>query len=74
MDGSPYSREIFRLHKLASDTRHVRVYCQGYSCACEQQPGIIPSTFAVCNVDYIVDISSIDRIAREHFRFLEHRF
>ena len=30
--------------------------------------------FAVCNVDYIVDISSSDRIARDHFRFLEHRF
>ena len=30
--------------------------------------------FAACNVDYIVDISSSDRIAREHFRFLEHRF
>ena len=30
--------------------------------------------FAVCNVDYILDISSSDRIAGEHFRFLEHRF
>ena len=27
--------------------------------------------FAVCNVDYIVDTSSGDRIAREDFRFLE---
>ena len=26
---------------------------------------------AVCNVDYIVDISSSDRIARERFRFPE---
>ena len=40
------------------------------SCACEQQEVTIPSMFAVCNVDYIVDISSSDRIAREHFRFL----
>ena len=44
------------------------------SCACEQQQGTFPSTFAVCNVDYIVDLSSSDGIAREHFRFLEHRF
>ena len=44
------------------------------SCACEQQQGTNPSLFAVCNVDYIVDISSSDRIAREHFRFREHRF
>ena len=44
------------------------------SCACEQQQGTVPSMFAVCNVDYIVDISSSDRIAREHCRFLEHRF
>ena len=45
------------------------------SCACEQQQGTILSMlFAVCNVDYIVDTSSSDRIAREHFRFLEHRF
>ena len=44
-------------------------------CVCEQQQGTIPSLFAVCNVDYIVDIPSSDRIAREHFRFLEqHRF
>ena len=27
--------------------------------------------FAVSNVDCIVDISSSDRIAKEHFRFLE---
>ena len=27
--------------------------------------------FAVCNADYIVDISNSYRIAREHFRFLE---
>ena len=39
------------------------------SCACEQQQGNIPSMFVVCNVDYIVDMSSSDRIAREHFRF-----
>ena len=44
------------------------------SCTCEQQQGNIPSMFAACNVDYIVDISSSDRIARERFRFLEHRF
>ena len=43
-------------------------------CACEQQQGTIPSIFAVCNVDYIVDISSSDGTVREHFRFLEHRF
>ena len=43
-------------------------------CACEQQEGTIPSMFAVGIVDYIVDISYTDRIAREHFRFLEHRF
>ena len=30
--------------------------------------------FAACNVDYIVDISSSDAIATEHFRFLGHRF
>ena len=35
--------------------------------------GNIPSMFVVCNVDYMVDISSSDRMAREHFRFLEHR-
>ena len=28
----------------------------------------------VCNVDYIVDISGSDRIAREHFRFPETPF
>ena len=46
------------------------------SCECEQQQGTIPSMFAVCKVHYIVDISSSDRIAREHFRlnFLKHRF
>ena len=44
-------------------------------CACEQQQGTIPSMFSVCNVDYIVYISSSDGIvAREHFGFLEHRF
>ena len=51
-----------------------RVGVRDISCACEQQQGTIPSMFAVCNADYIVDISSSDRIAREHFRFLEHRF
>ena len=30
--------------------------------------------FTVYNVAYIVDISSSDRIAREYFRLLEHRF
>ena len=40
------------------------------SCACEQQQGTIPSMSAVCNVDYIVDISSSNRIAREHFIFI----
>ena len=30
--------------------------------------------FAVCNVDYIIDVSSSDRIAKEHFKFLGHRF
>ena len=44
------------------------------SYACEQQQGTIPFMSDVCNVDYIVDISRSDRIAREHFRFLEHRF
>ena len=32
--------------------RHVR----DISCACEQQQGAIPFMFAVCNVDYIVDM------------------
>ena len=49
-------------------------YVRDISCACEQQQGTILSMFAVCNVDDIVDISSSDRIAKEHFRFLEHRF
>ena len=39
------------------------------SCTCEHQQGTIPSMFAVCNVDYIVDVSSSDRIAREHLDF-----
>ena len=43
-------------------------------CACEQQQATIPSMFSVCNVDYIVYISSSNGIAREHFGFLEHRF
>ena len=37
------------------------------SCACEEEQGAIPSMFAVCNMDYVVDISSSDRIAREPF-------
>ena len=49
-------------------------FVRDISCACEQQQGTIPSMFAVCNVDYIIDISTNDRISREHFRFPEHRF
>ena len=48
------------------------VHVRDISCACEQQQGTIPSMFAAYNVDYTVDISSSDRIAREHFRFIEH--
>ena len=54
---------------------HIMVTVTDNSCACEQQQGNINSMlFAVCNVHYIVDISSSDRIAREYFRFIEHRF
>ena len=34
------------------------------SCACEQQQGAFSSMFAVCNIDYIVDISSSDNLYR----------
>ena len=64
----------FRIRKIWSRLPPSRGRVRDISCACEQQQGTIPSTFAVCNVDYIVDVSSSDRIAREHFRFLEHRF
>ena len=64
----------FRIRKIWSRLPPWRGRVRDISCACEQQQGTIPSMFAVCNVDYIVDISSSDRIAREHFRFLEHRF
>ena len=56
------------------ENNEIGSFVRDISCACEQQQGTIPSMFAVCNVDYIAYISSSDRIAREHFRFLEHRF
>ena len=58
----------FRIRKILSRLPPSRGRVRGISCACEQQQGTIPSMFAVCSVDYIVDISSSDRIAREHFR------
>ena len=63
-----------RIRKIWSRLPPSKGRARDISCACEQQQGTIPSMFAVCNVDCIVDISSSDRIAREHFRFLEHRF
>ena len=63
-----------RIRKIWSRLPPSRGPARDISCACEQQEGTIPSMFAVCNVDYILDISSSDRIAGEHFRFLEHRF
>ena len=64
----------FKLRKILSRLPPLRGRVRDISCAREQQQGTIPYMFAICNVDYIVDISSSDRIAREHFRFLEHRF
>ena len=57
----------FRICKIRSRLPPSRGRVRDISCACEHQQGTIPSMFAVCNVDYIVDISSSDRIAREHF-------
>ena len=64
----------FRIRKILSRLPPSRDRVRDILCACEQQQGTTFSMFAVCNVDYIVDISSSGRIAREHFRFLEHRF
>ena len=61
----------FRIRKIWPRLPPSRGRVGDISCAREQQRGTIPSVFAVCNVDYIVDISSSDRIAREHFRFLD---
>ena len=60
----------FRIRKIWSTLPPSRGRVRDISCACEQQQGTIASMFAVCNVDYIVGISSNDRIARVHFRFL----
>ena len=60
----------FRIRKILSRLPASRGRVRDTSCACEQQQGTTPSMFAVCNVDYVVDISSSDREAREHFRFL----
>ena len=67
----------FKIRKIWSRLPPTRGRVRDISCACEQQQGTIPSMFAVCKVDYIiVDISSSDRIVREHFRFFleQHRF
>ena len=64
----------FRIRKIRSRLPPSWGRVRDISCACGQQQGTMPSMLAVCNLDYIVDISSRDRIAREHFRFLEHCF
>ena len=53
----------FRIRKISSRLPLSRGRVRDISCTCEQQQGTIPSMFAVCNVDYTVDISSNDRIA-----------
>ena len=59
-----------RIRNIWSRLPPTRDLVRDISCTCEQQQGTFPSMFAFCNVDYIVDISSSDRIVREHFRFL----
>ena len=62
------SRICFRIREIWSRLPPSRGRVRDISCVCEQQQGTIRSIFAVCNVDYIVHISSSDRIARDHFR------